>query len=612
MRLKPWKYPVWMLLCAVTGLTARAQKDSLPPNTIDSLLLKQKGMFKTIAQILLADTAYGGEKPIQRADLPFLKYNNRVIRHIMIPSSRFSVVMGDTSRWMNHALTSVANGLHSNTRDYTIRNHLFFEEGDRVSPFLMGNNERYLRDLPFLQDAIIRVRPVKGSLDSVDVVVMTSDVFSVGGTLAVSGTDKRVQLREDNFMGWGDRIEVQTLYNRTRLNNFGFGAEYTRRNVMGSFVDASVGYLNFNPSMSSRMREERVAFFRVVKPLVNPFMRWTYAFNAEMHTTSNMFSPDSLYHRNFEYKYRVYDAWAGWNPVAYDTKSPKEYERLRFLVSARMISQQFHNRPLEFRNRYHYAYANMNAFLASVSVFRLNFYKTKYVYGFGRNEDLPEGIEASFTTGLIDRAGRKRHYMGLHLQRYFLNSKEQYLDYSLRLASSIHRKAWEDITVLANVDFFSPLHEMGKWKQRSFLNASMGFQVNPLLDEPMFLESGFGLPQFNNNLAAGHMRTTVRAESVFFSPWSLLYFKIAPFVFSSATLFKTTTEMGGSTNLYPALGGGIRTRNESLVFGTIELRGTWLPRRDLLNNSYLLNVNTNIRFKYKQNFIRRPELIQVN
>ncbi len=105
---------------------------------------------------------------------------------------------------------------------------------------------------------------------------------------------------------------------------------------------------------------------------------------------------------------------------------------------------------------------------------------------------------------------------------------------------------------------------------------------------------------------------TTKAESVFFSPWQIAFFKIAPFVFGSATLFKSSLIDSSRTNLYPAIGGGLRTRNESLIFGTIEFKGVWFPKKDLYNNEYVIKMSTNLRFKYTQNFIRRPEFIQVN
>jgi hypothetical protein len=250
--------------------------------------------------------------------------------------------------------------------------------------------------------------------------------------------------------------------------------------------------------------------------------------------------------------------------------------------------------------------------LGAVSIFRLNYYKTQFIYGFGRNEDLPEGLDASFTAGWTRKQQRERPYAGLNLQHYSFTKNQSYFNYRLSAGSFLYNKKLEDISLLANVDFFSPLLHMGKkWKQRTFLNASIGKQLNYLLDEPFLLESQYGLPHFQNNSLGGSLRANLKAETVFFTPWSILYFKFAPFVFGSATAFKLSGDSIKS-KIYPAIGGGIRTRNESLIFGTIELRAVYFPKPDLYNHRYLIQLNTNLRFKYVQNFIRRPEFVHVN
>ena len=604
--------------CVLTGILmagrADAQGQRETENTFDSLRSK-KGVLGAIAQTLITDTTREENKNLERADLPFRKYNNKIIRNITIEPIPFGILIGDTTKTFNNTLTDLANFVHVNTRPWVVRNQLFFKENEPLSPFLLGNNERYLRDLPFLQEAHIKVKPIKGNPDSVDVVVYTKDVLSIGGAVAVRNSQSgRVEAREDNFMGWGDKMQVETLYDKARNKQFGFGAAYVKRNILGSFIDGSAGYLNFSPAFSTQKAEEQLGYFKLEKPLVNPYMRWTYSAAAEWHSTTNMFNTDSLYHSNLKYSYRIYDAWAGWNLSSRNIGSTNEFERIRFLVSARFFDQHFTEKPLEYKDRYYYAFANSRALLGSVSIFKLNYYKTQYIYGFGRKEDVPEGMEASLTGGMTFKEGRNRPYLGLSFDRYYLTRKEGHMSYSLAIGSSFYNSNFEDINLIANIDYFTRLRQLGtKWKQRWFFNASYGRQFNGLLDAPLVMESKYGFDNFQNNYLGGFMRSTVKGESVFFSPWNLFFFKFAPFVFSSATIFQFPSEQANTnTRFYSAFGGGIRTRNESLIFGTMELRASYFPKKDAFNNSYQIQVNTNLRFKYKQNFIRRPDFVQLN
>jgi hypothetical protein len=60
------------------------------------------------------------------------------------------------------------------------------------------------------------------------------------------------------------------------------------------------------------------------------------------------------------------------------------------------------------------------------------------------------------------------------------------------------------------------------------------------------------------------------------------------------------------------LGGGFRTRNENLVFGTIEVKGYLFPRVNEGTKNWRLEFSTNIRFKYNSSFIRRPDFVSPN
>ena len=76
-------------------------------------------------------------------------------------------------------LTNLANSLHHITKTQVVKNNLFFKKNDALKPYLMADNERFLRQLPYLQDAGFTVVPVPGT-DSVDVIVAVKDVFSSG------------------------------------------------------------------------------------------------------------------------------------------------------------------------------------------------------------------------------------------------------------------------------------------------------------------------------------------------------------------------------------------------------------------------------------------------
>lgn len=609
----PWMYCFFFsVIVAFNSITACAQNDTVQRISLDSILLKQKGMIGQLAKNLFRDTSTS-KNGIQRTEEPFKKFEGRIIRHIIFQPLVFGVSVKDTSKRLQN-FTNLSNDLHYQTRNFVLRNNLFFRENDRVSPYLLGDNERHLRDLTFIRDAQIVLVPVAGTKDSVDASVITKDVLSIGGSFKLKNTKRaEITVKEDNLFGWGDRVQIQSLYDLKRTRQLGLGFAYIKRNIGGSFIDASAGYLDFNNTFSSRQKEEHIAYLRLVRPLSNRFMQWTYGGEIESHTTQNLYNNDSIYKNDYRYKYRIADLWGAWNMDADKIRGINEKERIRRLVGLRVIHRDFSQIPIRYSTQYSHWYTDIKAFLASFSIFKQNFYKTRYIYGFGINEDVPEGGEVSFTSGYTSINERTRPYAALSFQRYYFTPSEHYFNYAFRIGSYFYKKQFEDVDILASMDYFSSLNQLStKWKQRMFINLSATKQVNNLLSEPLLLDSEYGLREFRNGKEGGTRRLTLRAESVFFSPWSVLLFKFAPFAFANTSYINLKTEDLYDPKTYTSIGGGIRTRNETLIFGTVEFKAIYYPKKNFYNESWRLEFNTNIRFRYNRDFIKRPEFIRTN
>jgi hypothetical protein len=435
-------------------------------------------------------------------------------------------------------------------------------------------------------------------------VVLTKDILSLGGRFSMSGLDEyQVAVREDNIMGMGDRIEFRTLFDQQRNTKFGYGLEYIRRNIQGSFIDLSVGAQTFNPTILGGLKQEKTLYTRLVRPLVNPYMRHTYGFDASYHTNTNMYLPDSIYLSDQRYTYYNLDAWTG---ITFD---PYRNAFLGF----RVFHKKFQQIPIKYESNYFFRYADEDGVLGSLSMFSQNFFKTRYVYGLGRSEDVPEGFDVSVTAGWINKQQRSRPYMGMGVQFSYFSRHDNYYSYTVRAGGFRKNGNLEDVDLLANLQFFSNLKRFGRWKQRSFITAGITRQLNTFLNEPLFIDSDYGLREFrNDSLFGGDLRATIKAESVFYNDWSLIGFKFAPFIFANASYINGEQPKKIDRYFFPSVGGGIRVRNESLVFGTVELRGFYYPSKNFYNEKMRIEISTNLRFKYNEYRVRRPELITVN
>lgn len=589
------------------------QQDTTKKRSLEKYLLTRKGLFGKLTKVLITDTSKETTtQGLQRNDIHFHPYSGKIIRHIEYKRLNFGTPISDTLPEVSTPLTRLSNKIHAKTHERVIKNNLFFNRNDSIQPYLLADNETFLRNLPYLQDAKISVIDIPGNPDSVDIIVLTKDVLSIGGEAPnVDLKNTTIKLKEENFHGSGNRITLDGFFDNSRRKKYGMSAEYVKRNIRGTFLDAYFGYQSFNNSIYGN-REENAYYVNLERPLVNAYMRWTYALDVSRHQTKNMYSGDSLYMSDYRYSYNNVDAWGGLNMNASFLDRYVRGQRLRSLVALRLISQKFDALPKRQLTIYDPSYANITGALASISIFARDFYKTQYIYGFGRNEDIPEGIDIGFTTGYTRKQNINRPYMGIRFVRYYFTSHQRYLDFTLRLEGSLYKKDFEDVTALANVDFFNRLKTLGRWKQRTFLSAGLTWQFNNVLNEPLFLQSNYGLPEFGYINMPGYIRATIKGESVFYTPLSIASFRFAPFVFYNASLFTPRNTVFADSKLYTSVGGGLRSRNESLIFGTLELKVYYFPRKNFDNQSFKIEFNSNLRFKYNSQLAGRPDFIQVN
>lgn len=107
-------------------------------------------------------------------------------------------------------LFRLANRLHILSREQALLEQLQFASGERYDPAALNETERILRDRVWLYDA--RVVPVQRCNDTVDVKVVTRDVWSLVGTgdLDRAGGDTAVAvgIQETNLFGRGERLGV--------------------------------------------------------------------------------------------------------------------------------------------------------------------------------------------------------------------------------------------------------------------------------------------------------------------------------------------------------------------------------------------------------------------
>ena len=582
------------------------------------LLKSKKGIFKKLGDAIWIDAPQfnmQNNSGVIKNESPFTKYKGKIINQIQVNSVSYEIPFNDTMPSSKKIIRAVEEALYNSTTNKTMLKNLFFNTGDTLYPYLIADNEKFLRELAFIQDARIVASIDPADSNGVIMNIEWKDIFPFGGSGNIGSIESfNAEINHNNIFGLGDKIQINALYDLDRRPLAATGFEYIKRNFMGSFLNLTFGIDKIKPAFNSGRREEYARYIKGDLPLVSPYHSFTGGFEFGTYASSNTYNTRLPYQHMYKYAYGMMDGWMGINIGAGLRVKDNLQTRLRKFISFRAMSKRFSEIPDTANIKYNIHYSNIDAGLVALNIFKQEYYHTSYIYGFGRNEDVPEGYSFSVVSGLTQRNTKTRPYLGIDYERDYFSEQKNYTNFILKLGGYLHNGSLEDISFLSAVNYFTTLKKLSnpKWSKRNFVQISATQQVNTILNEPLYLRSEYGIPTFKNDNIQAATRVSCNIESVYYNMVKYYGFSFAPFMFVNSSYIKLIGEAVQKGSIYTALGLGCRTRNENLVFGTIELKAYYYPRT--ISNMTPLNISltTGLRFRYNSQLIRRPDFVQMN
>ncbi len=544
-------------------------------------------------------------RPVRSEDA-FIPHRGKIIRHIEIRQVGFDKTVYDTTRNIRNTITRIGNALHSNSRDWLIRDNLFVRENRPLNPWKLADNERYLRDLDFILDAKFYVISLGHTTDSVDIVVLTRDVFSIGGSVSPGSHLKtKFGLYDANLAGWGQRVAFNGLFENTRDPSFLYEVRYRKNSIGGSFVNGTLGYTQLNSASSYGPEEENAYYLRFDRPLVSPYTTFAGGIELSKNWSENYFNrTDTLFR---DYRYRINDFWIGYNIGAKSNMA----NRNRHFIAVRAFDQRFTRQPGQPWEKNNPLYNNRRYVLAGLTFFEQNFYTTSYIYGFGRTEDVPYGHNVSVYAGWSEELGNVRPYLGVEAERLIAGKNSEFYTLGFR-AGGYYNQGIEDGAVLAYGSLLSRLIEYRSLLIRQSITADYARVFRQRTSLPLDINDEFGIHDFTADSLHGTKRFHIHSETVAFTPVSILGFRLAPFLYGEMAMISPSQKSIFHDKPYFGFGGGLRTRNENLVFGTVELRISYFPRTLPGISTLNLSITRNLRVKYTGSFVKPPDFVRYN
>ncbi|WP_299756641.1 hypothetical protein [uncultured Pontibacter sp.] len=537
--------------------------------------LKQMSERKTIMGKLLRalldfdrkeEEAFGMDAELIRKEYEL--HNYKVVRRIdILTLDPFGYSINDTSRVPRNFFEKAGNSLHIKTGRGQVRNKLLFRKMERLEPLALVESERLLRQTRHILDARIIVNEETTTNDSVDVFVVTRDIFSLGGSgsYTPSSGKGRVTLRELNFLGQGHQVEGTYKFNLNRPRPWEVAGFYTVENIGRTYITADLAYVDEN------YYKEKSFFLR--RDFFSLNTKYAGAVGASWIEERLLLpsAPEDTVARFGNVGYTQQDAWLG-RTLKFKSYNLGYEPRGRIILGARVINTNYSITPTE-------NFQDNTLMMGSVGYSIRKYYKDRYIFGFGRTEDIPVGTLFSVTGGYQDGDIWDRRYFGTSLSFAKYGTNFGYLYSRVGYGTFIRDDRWEQGVLDVETLFITRLAEWGNWKLRHYLlgRGTLGINRNP--EELLSIDNESGVRGFRSDLVRGTRRASFNYEANLFTPLSLLGFRLATFVYADLAWLSVGNQSSPfQEKPYRSYGIGFRFRNEFTSFSTIQITLGYYPQ----------------------------------
>lgn len=490
---------------------------------------------------------------------PYLKYEHKIIRNIRIKVyDPFGYSVTDTVPRKINSLERAGNRAHVTTRKWIIINKLLFKENKPVNPLELSETERVLREARYINDVSIFITPSATSMDSVDVNVTVVDKWPITIPFLVTDVFVNAKFRNYNLFGVGQTFEQFAEVRRP--NQLAFYGSYGIDNIDNTYITATLFYQTNKDITQTSISFDRGFYSPLAKWAGGVYLSKAWAFYDYK---------DSLDEpKRANNDYISYDVW-GAKSFKLTKDSTIFNQSTNLIAGGRYYATEYQRRPGSDIDPGH-TILNSYGVVGNIGFAIQQYYKDKYIYRFGANEDVPEGIIIQYIYGGLKIESKKiRYYNGIEVARAKHFKGLGYLSATFGYGVFFNKHVANDVTIRYNLYYFSDLLKKGRWYFRQFLKYDYVHGENKISDERITISSD-DLYGFNSGSLSGNTKMVLNSETVAYLPYNIIGFHLAPVITAGFGIIGSPEKHLVESSLYQSYTIGLMLRNENLLSSTFQ------------------------------------------
>lgn len=500
----------------------------------------------------------------------FKKFDSKIIRKIHITTlDPFGFSVSDSTRLPKTFLPKAGNALHIKTQNIAIRNLLLLKKNKPLDTLLIPESERLVRSQRYIRRVVIEPRLIANNPDSIDVYVTSLDSWSLIPNGSATPSRTTYELTERNILGFGHEWDNAFRQNLDDKKN-AFSTRYTIPNIMNTYVRTSFSYqIDLDDNYSRSLNIER--------PFYSPYARWAGGAFIETRFRQDSLPNADKFYSYERFKYNTHDFWAGHSIAIF--KENVEFKKIgtNLLTAVRFLNTRYIEKPNLGYDTIQF-FTGRKLILGSIGLSTRKYVQDSYIFNYGIVEDVPIGKYYGITGGYESKNEEKRFYAGLRatLGNYF---KWGYFSTNYEYGSYFSGKKSEQSAFTVQVNYFTPLYEIGKWKLRQFYRSEFVLGGNRLNSDGdlISINEDSGIQGFNSPKLLGTKKMIFMLQTQTYSPWDLGGFRFSPYLNLSLGLLGNSKDDFSKSKAYSRICLGVIISNDYLIFNSFQFSLAYYP-----------------------------------
>lgn len=498
----------------------------------------------------------------------FLPYSGMTIRNIRIKNTDiigqtvFDTISSDSS-----FLGRLINETHVYTHERTLKKNLFVKPGDTINPWLLADNERHIRSLSFIENALIHFIPVDDQ--SIDLVYVVKDKIPYGLLPVYHSSNKQsLKIWNANLLGYGRRTGISfSLDQKNKPTFYLSGVELGANNIYKTFIDSKLQY--------TRSGNQHRGSISINRDFIPGLVHFAYGLEGsfESKKLADYYTPSepiaSLY------TVSTVNSWAGYQ-FAIGNQNSFTKRPVYFTPAIGWRLNHFYNRPFVSADS-NRLFSQNTAFFASFSLNSENFLQTSRLFVQGQQVDLPYGYSISWINGYTFNEFGRMPYFGIDLRLAKSIGRVGYFISQAAFGTHVIENKAKQGSAKFFIGYLSPVFDLITTPSRLYISAGHEQGINRFTNDSIYLRNSENVPGLRSNQLRGFVKSTAMIQIIFYTSKAWLGFNVSPYVFVNSGIIANSMADLGRQRSINGIGAGLRLRNEYLVFSSIQLRLVYYP-----------------------------------